>query len=152
MTTIPTVTPLTEEQKSAANSAARTAADRKVGQSSSMAEQKDMFMQLLIAQLKNQDPSSPMDQKDMMAQMAQFTQVEQSANMVKAVETLTFNSTVSQSVGLIGHDVGYAKKALDGTTSIETSKVVTVTNTNNVVKLLLENGDSLTPADVVRVS
>jgi flagellar basal-body rod modification protein FlgD len=152
MTTVPQVFPMTDDQKAAANAAARTAADRKVGQSSDMADQKDMFMKLLIAQLKNQDPSSPMDQKDMMAQMAQFSQVEQAANMVKAVEQLSYNTTVSQSVSLIGHDVGYEKKAADGTTSIVTSKVTSITNTNNVLRLLLENGDKIDPTDVTQVA
>ena len=83
-------------------------------------EQKDMFLQLLVAQLKNQDPSSPMDQKDMMGQMAQFTSVEQLTNMVSAMEHLSFNTTFSQSVGLIGKSVDYAVYAPDGTTSITT--------------------------------
>lgn len=38
---------------------------------------KDDFMRLLVAQLKNQDPLNPMDGKDMAAQLAQFSSVEQ---------------------------------------------------------------------------
>ncbi|MEO7999406.1 MAG: flagellar hook capping FlgD N-terminal domain-containing protein [Gemmatimonadaceae bacterium] len=38
---------------------------------------KDDFMKLLVAQLKNQDPMNPMDGKDMAAQLAQFSSVEQ---------------------------------------------------------------------------
>lgn len=38
---------------------------------------KDQFLKLLVAQLKHQDPSSPMDGKDMAAQLAQFSSVEQ---------------------------------------------------------------------------
>jgi len=38
---------------------------------------KDDFMKLLVAQLKNQDPLNPMDGKDMAAQLAQFSSVEQ---------------------------------------------------------------------------
>ena len=38
---------------------------------------KDAFLQLLVAQLKNQDPLSPSDGKEMAAQLAQFSSVEQ---------------------------------------------------------------------------
>lgn len=42
---------------------------------------KDDFMRLLVAQLKNQDPLNPMDGKDMAAQLAQFSAVEQLMSM-----------------------------------------------------------------------
>ena len=38
---------------------------------------KDAFLKLLVAQLRNQDPLSPSDGKEMAAQLAQFTSVEQ---------------------------------------------------------------------------
>jgi flagellar basal-body rod modification protein FlgD len=47
---------------------------------------KDQFLQLLVAQLKNQDPMSPSDGKEMAAQLAQFSGVEQ---LVTANETLS---------------------------------------------------------------
>ena len=44
----------------------------------------DEFLKMLVAQLKNQDPLNPMDGKDMAAQLAQFSTVEQliAMNMV----------------------------------------------------------------------
>ena len=41
---------------------------------------KDMFMQLLVAQLRNQDPLNPSDGTQFVAQLAQFQQLEQSIN------------------------------------------------------------------------
>ena len=41
---------------------------------------KNMFMQLLVAQLKNQDPMSPADGTQFVAQLAQFQQLEQGVN------------------------------------------------------------------------
>jgi flagellar basal-body rod modification protein FlgD len=42
---------------------------------------KDMFLQLLVAQIKNQDPLNPTDGVQFLTQLAQFQQLEQSMNM-----------------------------------------------------------------------
>jgi flagellar basal-body rod modification protein FlgD len=47
---------------------------------------KDEFLKMLVAQLKNQDPLNPMDGKDMAAQLAQFSTVEQLISMNKSME------------------------------------------------------------------
>ena len=41
---------------------------------------KNMFLQLLVAQLKNQDPANPTDSTTFVTQLAQFQQLEQSVN------------------------------------------------------------------------
>ena len=47
----------------------------------SAAADKSMFLQLLVAQLKNQDPSAPMDSTSFVTQLAQFQQLESTVNM-----------------------------------------------------------------------
>ncbi|HLK49840.1 MAG TPA: flagellar hook capping FlgD N-terminal domain-containing protein [Bryobacteraceae bacterium] len=42
---------------------------------------KNMFLQLLVAQIKNQDPLNPADGVQFLTQLAQFTQLEQSMTM-----------------------------------------------------------------------
>jgi flagellar basal-body rod modification protein FlgD len=42
---------------------------------------KNMFLQLLVAQIKNQDPLNPTDGVQFLTQLAQFQQLEQSLNM-----------------------------------------------------------------------
>jgi flagellar basal-body rod modification protein FlgD len=42
---------------------------------------KNMFLQLLVAQLRNQDPMNPSDGTQFVAQLAQFQQLEQGLNM-----------------------------------------------------------------------
>jgi flagellar basal-body rod modification protein FlgD len=42
---------------------------------------KNMFLQLLVAQIKNQDPMNPADSVQFLTQLAQFQQLEQSMNM-----------------------------------------------------------------------
>lgn len=73
---------------------------------------KDAFLTLLVAQLKNQDPSSPLQPHEMAAQLAQFTSVEQltqlNASMVAQTEASHMAALVGQtslSASLIGRQV-----------------------------------------------
>src|SRR4051794_22880609 len=68
---------------------------------------KDDFLKLLTTQLGHQDPMSPMDDKDFMGQMAQFSALEQTTNMATALSNLATSSQVSQGVSLIGRTVDW---------------------------------------------
>ena len=74
---------------------------------------KDDFLKLMVAQMKNQDPMNPADDKDNIAQMAQFSSLEQITNLASATQELATRMTLTQNVGLLGHDVAYTKA--DGT-------------------------------------
>jgi flagellar basal-body rod modification protein FlgD len=60
---------------------------------------KDAFLKMLVAQLKHQDPTSPMDGKDLAAQLAQFTSVEQLTQLNSAMATQTQASQMAALVG-----------------------------------------------------
>ncbi|MDB5897731.1 MAG: flagellar hook capping protein [Ramlibacter sp.] len=60
------------------------------------------FMRILLTQLTYQDPLKPMDNQAFMAQMAQFTSLEQSQRLNDKVQQLIENQAALQSVGLIG--------------------------------------------------
>jgi len=49
---------------------------------------KNMFLQLLVAQMRNQDPMNPTDGTQFVAQLAQFQQLEQSINMGQDISTI----------------------------------------------------------------
>lgn len=68
---------------------------------------KDDFLKLLTTQLTHQDPMNPTDDKEFIGTMAQFSSLEQTTNMANALASLGFAQQVSQSIGLIGHTVGY---------------------------------------------
>lgn len=57
---------------------------------------KDAFLQILITQLQNQDPTSPMDDKEFISQMAQFSSLEQMQNMTKAMGNLLTSQQQTQ--------------------------------------------------------
>ncbi|GAF26489.1 flagellar hook capping protein [Moorella thermoacetica Y72] len=62
---------------------------------------KDDFLKLLAAQLQNQDPLNPVSNTDFIAQMAQFSVLEQMNNLYES-----FNEALMlQAVGLIGKEV-----------------------------------------------
>jgi len=69
---------------------------------------KDQFLQLLVAQLSNQDPLNPMDDKEFVAQLAQFTGVEQQMDTNTALGNLQVSETAlanAQITSLIGREV-----------------------------------------------
>src|SRR3954468_9953633 len=83
---------------------------------------KDDFLKLMVAQMKNQDPMNPSDDKDNIAQMAQFSSLEQITNLATATQKLADSMQMTQTLGLIGHTVSY--KAADGTMTSGTVSAV----------------------------
>src|ERR1700712_5227309 len=66
----------------------------------------EMFLQLLVAQLRAQDPSSPMDTNAMMTQTAQLASMEQLTTMSNlSQESFSLQMRMAAS-GLIGKEVG----------------------------------------------
>jgi flagellar basal-body rod modification protein FlgD len=49
---------------------------------------KNMFLQLLVAQLRNQDPLNPSDGTQFVAQLAQFEQLEQTLNQTQDIAAM----------------------------------------------------------------
>jgi flagellar basal-body rod modification protein FlgD len=71
----------------------------------------EMFLQLLVAQLRAQDPSSPMDTNAMMTQTTQLASMEQLTAVSKtSQESFSLQMRMAAS-GLIGKEVGYVDSA-----------------------------------------
>jgi flagellar basal-body rod modification protein FlgD len=66
---------------------------------------KDDFLKLLITQLSNQDPTSPMENTEFIAQMAQFSSLEQMTNMNQEFAKMNSMLVSSQAVATIGKTV-----------------------------------------------
>ena len=65
----------------------------------------ETFLRLLVTELKSQDPLNPMDDKDFIAQLAQFSSLEQLQSIDGSMERLAQTQSVLQATGLIGHAV-----------------------------------------------
>ena len=68
---------------------------------------KDMFLKLLVAQMKYQDPSSPADTSQMMSQTATFTQVEKLEELATQNASLVTLQKSLSAGALVGHSVSY---------------------------------------------
>lgn len=66
---------------------------------------KDDFLKLLIAQLTNQDPMEPMKDTEFIAQMAQFSTLEQMTNLASEFQNLAGLLQSGQAVSLLGKTV-----------------------------------------------
>jgi flagellar basal-body rod modification protein FlgD len=73
----------------------------------------DAFLQLLIAQMQNQDPTDPMDASQQISQLATFSQVEQTIKTNSNLESLIAQSSLSNASNYIGKTITSA----DGKTS-----------------------------------
>ncbi|WP_337063041.1 flagellar hook capping FlgD N-terminal domain-containing protein [Kineococcus sp. G2] len=78
------------------------------------AEDKDTFLKLLVAQLRYQDPSKPVDSTQFIAQTAQFSSLEAMQDMAKSYTQMLSGQDKLQASALIGQTVSYAGP--DGTT------------------------------------
>jgi flagellar basal-body rod modification protein FlgD len=103
------------------------------------------FLKLLVAQMKNQDPTNPMDSTQYMAQLASFSQVEQSVQMNTKLDQMLQSSTLEQAASIIGRTVTSA----DGET---TGKVEEVRLISNGIVAVLESGQEITVGPGVKIS
>ncbi len=110
---------------------------------------KDAFLELMIAQLKNQDPLDPMDGTEYASQLAQFTSLEQLTNLNESMnKSIEADYFLSQSINntltatLIGNDVKLASPTLHnvGQDNAEFGYTLPVDASKVTVKIYNEHG------------
>lgn len=118
---------------------------------------KDEFLKILMAQLQNQDPLSPMEDKDFIAQMAQFTSLEQMVNMTSMIEQMVQAQTASQMINyqsFVGKNVVWHKLTeetdADGKPIVETGSgtVASIKFAGESVQFTLTDGTVLEPGNI----
>lgn len=135
----------------------RNKAERQTGSS---ALGKDDFLKLLMTQLANQDPTNPMEDREFIAQMAQFSTLEQMTNMATQFEKLAMAQMQSQMIeynNFIGKEVKWHEvtEELDANNkpviNEGTSKIVSVKYKDGGVEFTLEDGKKLTPGNISEI-
>ncbi len=69
---------------------------------------KDMFLQLLVAQMRNQDPANPTDSSEFLAQTAQFTALEKMQQVADQTSQLVALQVAFGASSMVGRTVSYA--------------------------------------------
>lgn len=69
---------------------------------------RDQFLKILLTQLQTQDPTSPVEDKEFIAQMAQFSSLEQMTNVATEFRRLNQAMISGQALGVLGRNVELA--------------------------------------------
>ena len=114
---------------------------------------KDAFLQLLVTQLKNQNPLSPQDNGAFVAQLAQFSSLEGINTLNDSVNAISSNFSSSQALqasSLVGRSIiTQTDKALVDTSKSMTGSVAVTAATGNVsVKITDANGNVVRTLDM----
>lgn len=120
-----------------------TAPDPSMGQ--------DAFLKILVAQLQNQDPMSPMEDKEFIAQMATFSSLEQTMKMRESIDLLVQSQMVSpviQYSHMIGKEITYKDEEDKNQTSI----VKSVSQKDGWAILELENDEKVYADAVIKIN
>lgn len=134
-----TIQPIASQPVTAAGDATQASAVRTPSQTMDA----NVFMSLLVTQLKNQNPSAPMDTNQMMSQTLQLSMMEKMTELTtnsKEGFSLQMRTAAAQ---LIGHSVGYT--LADGTTG--TGVASSVSYAGSVPSVMI--GDLSVPLDSI---
>jgi flagellar basal-body rod modification protein FlgD len=145
----PTAHATTPTGTTAATTAA--AATGTAGAGSSLPINQNQFLQLLMAELKNQNPMSPnsSDPMSFVTELAQFTALEQQTNTAQSTSQIATEQGNSAALGLLGHTVTYT----DATTGATATGTVQSVDFGSSGATLTINGQTgINPASVSEVS
>jgi flagellar basal-body rod modification protein FlgD len=105
----------------------------------------DAFLKLLIAQMQNQDPTSPMDSTEYVAQFASFSQVEQSLQINAKLDSLLTSAALSQADAVIGRTITSADGKISG-------KCESITIVSGGAIAMLDNGKQIPLGPGIKIS
>lgn len=121
---------------SATDSTSKSSSTSSTTTTSSNSVDYNTFLQLLVAEMKNQDPTNPMDTSQYMSQFAQLSTVEQAMQTNTKLDSLLSSQSLSQADGLIGKTVSFT----DSTGASFSGKVKSISINTNGAIATLEDG------------
>jgi len=102
------------------------------------------FLQLLVAQLRQQDPTSPTQSTEFFSQLAAFSSVEQAVAGNRRLDALASLVSASLATDLVGREVSSDGEPAGVVRAVEIA--------DGEINLLLENGESVSFQDVTRIA
>ena len=105
----------------------------------------EAFLKLLVEQMKNQDPTKPMDSTEYVAQLATFSNVEQSIQVNDNLNKLLQASYLSQAGSIVGRTLTSADQKVSGT-------VAEVRVFSDGIIAVLQGGEEVVVQGGVRIS
>lgn len=123
-------------------SAAKKNGDTTLGQ--------DDFMKILVAQLRHQDPMQPMQDRDFIAQMAQFSNVEQTMKMANELQML--RQSLGISADLIGKYVSWFDMNESGTGIVTKSGTVEAITFNDGKQFVIVDGFMISIDEITMIA
>ena len=108
------------------------------------------FMKILLTQLTYQDPLKPMDNQEFMAQMAQFTSLEQTQQLNEKLTQLVSNQAALQSVGLIGRTVDLTVS--EGSTLTGTVTALSLSGDSPALSITTASGATLSGISLSQIT
>ena len=110
------------------------------------------FTKLLVAQLKAQDPESPMDSSQMVSQLAQLSQLQQAETMNTKFDQVLAVTENNYASSLVGKNVTFGQQSDTGETQYYSGVVqqVTTGDSSDAIKLMV-GGSLVALSDVVSV-
>jgi flagellar basal-body rod modification protein FlgD len=109
------------------------------------------FLTLLIKELEYQDPLEPMDNKEFIGQMAQFSNLQQTSEIGEHLQHLITLTDGNQTLSMLGKWVAYVNPNLK-THKVETGVVDAIKFDGNNQAILSVNGEDISPYDVIQVN
>jgi flagellar basal-body rod modification protein FlgD len=103
------------------------------------------FLQLLIAEMRNQDPTEPMKTADYMGQFASFSNVEQGIQINSKLDGLLTASALTMADGLLGHTITSADGTITGV--VKSLKII-----SGGLIATLDNGKEVAITEGIKIS
>ncbi|HEY8297256.1 MAG TPA: flagellar hook capping FlgD N-terminal domain-containing protein [Candidatus Baltobacteraceae bacterium] len=107
----------------------------------------DAFLQLLTAELRNQDPLKPMDDTQSVTQLAQFSALQSQTTLASSFQNFQSNFGVLQASTLLGKSVTVSTTNGAGNTSTQTGTVSSIDVQNGQPYFTMKGANGTTLAD-----
>ena len=125
----------------------------KSGQAMKQQLDKDDFLKLLVTELQHQDPTNPMQDREFIAQMAQFSSMEQMMNMNKSMESIVDKFNFQTTYGLLGINVEiYSQGKEEGAEPKTVNGVVKSVSRNGSEVSVMVNGEMYPISEIKTIS